>query len=330
MKEESVNIYMKIENPTFQELKTMKGIVYLIRNLKNNKCYVGKTKHRFTDRYNRGEWWKDVNNYLTNAVELYGLDNFKLEILETDILNNATLLKLETKYIHLYNSLAPNGYNFVEETGEVNREFSEEFNLNIALAGCKGKIYKIKEIATGEIKEFRCPKEIIDKYGIKQQNFHALMNGKLRTLKGICLPETNIEKWTENDVLKTVLDQNNNKYTFYNVAKFSKENKCNHLLDVLSGRSIATKSKDGRIFRLESTKLDSIEYLKSKVNSGSNRKYRWIILTRIIDEKEFKLDPTQLNDFCEENQISKREIHALTGKEQKTAKGFKLKELIYL
>lgn len=320
---------MKIENPTFDELKTVKGIIYLIKNLKNGKCYIGKTKHRFTDRYHSGEWWKYTNNYLSNAVNLYGLESFKLELLETNVLNNVDLLKLETKYIHLYNSLAPNGYNFIEETGEVNREFTEEFKLNIALAGCKGKIYKIKEIETGIIKEFRCPKEIIDKYGVKQQNLHQLFAGKLRTLKGICLPETNTDKWSDNE-LKILVDQFNVKYEFYNVTKFERENNCSHVLNILSGKSIATKSKDGRIFRLETTKLDSKEYLRSKANNGSNRKYKTIILIRIKDNKEFNIDTTKLNEFCLEHHINKREIHALTGHEQKTTKGFKLKGVVYL
>lgn len=319
-----------IENPTLKQLKTIKGIVYIIKNRLNDMSYIGKTKHRFSDRYSSCKWWKYTNQYLSNAAKHYGIDNFKISILESGIKDNVELIRKEKEYILKFNSLSPNGYNFIEENGEVNREFTEEFKLKIAIAGAKGKIYKIKEINTGEIKEFRCPKEIIDKYNISQQNLAQLFKGEIRRLKGICLPETNPDQWSANDTLKILIDQNGNKYQFYNCNKFGRENECsrNGVLQVIRGKTLTTKSKDGRIFRLEGTSTEKKKYIKSSVNPG--QKYKLIVLTRITDGQDVEIHPSRINEFCNSNNIDKRSIYALTGKEQKTAKGFKLKKIVFL
>jgi hypothetical protein len=205
--------------------------------------------------------------------------------------------------------------------------------LDFALAGCKKKIYRIKEIATGEIKEFRCPKEIIDRYKTNHANLADLFNKKQNTVKGICLPETNPEIRKNGGGLKTVVDQYGTIYEFYNPNKFCRENQCGKetIRRLIKGVCLTVKSKDGRIFRLENTILNSMEYLRSIKLMNVNQKYKQIILTRISDNKDFTINmPDYIKEFCKNNDIYKREIYALTNKEQKTAKGFKLKEVIYL
>jgi len=322
-----------IKNPTKLQLKKLKGIVYLIKNKLDGKCYIGKTKHRFSDRYSSSNWIKyTTNKYLKNAVIKHGIENFKVSILKHGILDNEKLLNYELKSIEKYNSIVPNGYNFVKETGEEHREFSEEMRLNQAISQCKGKIYKIKEISTGEIKEFRCPKEIIDKYKIKEQNLNQLFIGSIRRLKGICLPETNPEQYGKNSKLKTLVDQYGKIYQFYNCSKFGRENKCgiNMILQLCNEKCLIAKSKDGRIFRLEKTLLNSTEYLISTKEINVNQKYKTIILTKINDNTDFNININEIHKFCKTHNISKREIYTLTNNEQKTSKGFKLKNIIYL
>lgn len=321
-----------IENPTEEQLRTLRGIVYIIINQINGKVYIGKTKRTFYKRYWSGRWWKYTNNYLKNAANKYGIENFKITILTHGITDNKELLQIERGFINQYDCISPKGYNFIEETDENHRIFNPESRMKQAITSCYGKIYRIKEIETGEIKEFRCPKEIIDKYDIRQQNLHSLFKGRLRTIKGICLPETDTEKRAEGDELKTLVDQFGCKYEFYNCHKFEKENLCGARMieRVVNKECFSSKSKDGRIFRLECTDLNSVEYLKSIGKFAPTQKYRMIILTRIIDNVDFYINPNDILTFCEKHNILRRDIHALTGKEQKTAKGFKLKELIYL
>ena len=65
----------------------MKSGIYKIRNLINNKVYIGKTKNfkkRFSQyvydfREKRGSC---INEHLMNAMIKYGFDNFEFSILE--------------------------------------------------------------------------------------------------------------------------------------------------------------------------------------------------------------------------------------------------------
>ena len=66
-----------IENPTDEQLRFFRGIVYLIENKINNKKYIGESINRFSDRYSSCEWWKHTTNKcLKRAVVKYGLENF--------------------------------------------------------------------------------------------------------------------------------------------------------------------------------------------------------------------------------------------------------------
>ncbi len=319
-----------IENITENQLKTLTGIVYMIKNIINNKVYIGKTEKRFIDRYWAGRWWKyPANTYLKNSVNKYGLENFKISILAYSISDKKELINIESNFIKQYNSLYPNGYNFLEESQGV-RNFTDEMRINLSIAGCKGKTYKIKEIATGEIKEFRCTLEIMNKYGMPPQNLDQVIRGKRRTTHGICLPETNSDKFYEFQELRTIIDQFNKKYKFYNICKFERENNCtrNSILRVILKKSISTISKNGIIFRLESTPIDDSQYLKSCGQSGN--KYKQIVLTRIEDNLDFVINiPQDIKNFCSNNNIKQREIYALTTNKQFSAKGFKLKNIIY-
>lgn len=323
-----------IENPTEEQLRTLRGIVYLIENIINGKKYFGETYKEFYDRYSTGRWWDyPANEYLKNSVKKYGKNAFKVSIMESGIETKRELLKLQNKYIIEYNSLFPNGYNFILDDEHGNKVFSEELKLKLAIAGCHGKIYKIKEIATGEIKEFRCPKEIIDKYNIKQQNLHALFAKKMRTIKGICLPETNPDKWEESDELIIVLDQNNNQYKFYNCSEFAKTYGCcgESVRRLKNKKQYTITNKDGIIFRLLETEIDRKRYKTSSNQINPNQKYKQIILTKIITNEDFIINvPTDIKSFCNLNGINKREIYQLTSGEQNKSKGFKLKSIVYL
>ena len=54
----------------------MIGYIYKTTNLINNKIYIGKKKGKFTEKY------KGSGKYLKNAINKYGIENFKVEIIE--------------------------------------------------------------------------------------------------------------------------------------------------------------------------------------------------------------------------------------------------------
>ena len=125
---------MKEENKQY-------GIIYLIRNKINNKCYIGQTinKRGFKGRYYfKGKGIERVYNYhknyklygrdyynahLLNSIEKYGFDAFEVDE-EFDIAySKEELDKLEDMYIKIYDCI-DNGYN--QKEGGANGKFSEE------------------------------------------------------------------------------------------------------------------------------------------------------------------------------------------------------------
>lgn len=93
----------------------MKKDIYIIRNKINNKCYIGQStdyKYRFrkhceTARRNNHKY----KSYLYNAMNELGIENFYVELLESQIENYN---EKEIYYIEKYNSLRPNGYNLAK------------------------------------------------------------------------------------------------------------------------------------------------------------------------------------------------------------------------
>lgn len=89
------------------------GVIYLISNSQNDKVYIGKTIRSIQIRWN--EHLKDVHNPLRNhnklyrAMNKYGIDKFRIDLLEDNIPNEQLGVK-EQEYIKRFNSCY-NGYN---------------------------------------------------------------------------------------------------------------------------------------------------------------------------------------------------------------------------
>ena len=81
------------------------GIVYLVKNKMNGKCYVGQTVKlsKFDSYYGSGK-------VIKLAIKKYGLDNFEKVILRY-CCDQLELDFYETFYINEHKSLCPNGYN---------------------------------------------------------------------------------------------------------------------------------------------------------------------------------------------------------------------------
>ncbi len=94
------------------------GIIYLIKNLLNNKTYVGQTKHDLDKRWNEHKYSyaRYINDKdhgcswaLYGAIKKYGFENFT--IIKFKQIENKYLDECEIKYIKILNTLVPNGYN---------------------------------------------------------------------------------------------------------------------------------------------------------------------------------------------------------------------------
>lgn len=85
--------------------------IYKITNQINNKCYIGQSiniERRFKEHKNTNR----TSKYLHRAINKYGIDNFKFEIIET--CSKEQLSDREKYWIKYYNSLKPYGYNLTD------------------------------------------------------------------------------------------------------------------------------------------------------------------------------------------------------------------------
>ena len=88
------------------------GSIYLIRNLRNNKCYIGQTIHDAEKTRIRDHFYYPYrsNVVLSRAIEKYGKEAFTYEILHDGIIP-AMLDSYEIEAIQKFNTVVPNGYN---------------------------------------------------------------------------------------------------------------------------------------------------------------------------------------------------------------------------
>lgn len=133
-------------------LKELRGIIYVIRNNINGKCYVGQTINSFARRYSFKTWYKYISNdYFSNAINKYGHENFSIEIVESNMFDSQQLNKKEEEWSLKLNSYVPNGYN-IKPCGErVPISLVEEHRKRCSDSSYHSKTFTFKNIKTGEI-----------------------------------------------------------------------------------------------------------------------------------------------------------------------------------
>lgn len=114
------------------------NFVYLTTNLINGKQYVGDHSSNDLSSYKTKNYLGSGRPYLQQALKEYGRKNFKREILEF-FNTKEDAYSAQEKYINLYNTLVPNGYNISPTGGHGNRNcWSEESRIKLSLSK-KGK-----------------------------------------------------------------------------------------------------------------------------------------------------------------------------------------------
>ena len=89
--------------------------IYKITNKLNGKSYIGQSKHpeqRWDEHCYKHTKYKSL---ISQAIQRYGRENFDFEILGWFEDYN----EKERDFIQIYNSLAPDGYNFALKTKEL-------------------------------------------------------------------------------------------------------------------------------------------------------------------------------------------------------------------
>ena len=102
--------------------------IYCITNKINNKKYIGQSKNIYKRwKQHKNKIKSNDNNYLYNAIRLYGLENFSFEIIEECSIDE--LNEREIYYINYFDSYN-NGYNSTYG-GDGSSGFFAKINPNI-------------------------------------------------------------------------------------------------------------------------------------------------------------------------------------------------------
>ena len=106
--------------------------IYKVMCLVNDKVYVGQTKRNIEKRFK--EHSRSKKSLIGKAMQKYGKENFKLELLEVcETREEAN--RREIFFISEFNCIAPNGYNLTSGGwGHANYHFSKEFRAERSLA----------------------------------------------------------------------------------------------------------------------------------------------------------------------------------------------------
>lgn len=121
-------------------MATNNGYIYIITNTINRKQYIGATSRTVKKRYLQHISDSKTNRHngctiLKEAMQKYDEKSFEVETLI--ICNLKDLDSYENKFIELYNTLSPNGYN-MKTGGNIGSKHNEETKIKISKAH-KGK-----------------------------------------------------------------------------------------------------------------------------------------------------------------------------------------------
>lgn len=190
----------------------MYGIIYMIRNKKNNKIYFGQTIRRFEERYFGGI--QNTNNmHLKSSIKKYGIENFEIDK-EFDIAYSKEELDgLEDMYIKIYKTTNPK-YGYNKKFGGSNGSPTEETKR------------KMSEVAKGENSHWygKCG-ELSHNYGRKHSEETKEKIRKTKKENYNKNKENTIKKVDKNKEKKKVICLNNLKI-FDNMTLASKYYNC--------------------------------------------------------------------------------------------------------
>lgn len=212
----------------------MKSGIYIIRNIINNKVYIGKSKNvnqRKNAHFSALKLNKHNNQHLQNSYNKYGKDNFEFNILE--YCEESLLPTKEMYYIELYKS----NYNIIQSIDNRQnfpQEMKDKMKQSKINKGLTVSIYSYN-INTQEIIKWDSIKECSTTLKLNRRAIQNVLKNKCSQYKGFKFSfDLNFNKYqkstnqTKNKTL--VYDTNNNLlYTFESVTKASKELQINRV-----------------------------------------------------------------------------------------------------
>lgn len=222
--------------------------IYMIKNLKNNKVYIGQStniysrwnKHRYELRKNNHK-----NSYLQNSWNKYGEDNFEFSILEVhESIDKLFLSERENVWIEVFDST------------------NEKWGYNLYYANIKGECKhtnRSKQRLSQSMKKHH-KKKLLEKY----LNGFTLINIKSKPIKFHKFSSLNdLEEFLKKDINK--YDKKILSYLNYNksyrgyILTDIKERRCDYLSDILMTKEFNIPPKNTQ-FKGHSVIVNGIEF----------------------------------------------------------------------
>ncbi len=293
-----------IENPTWEQLKNIRKIVYLITNLMNGRNYVGITMRSFLERYKSKNWHRWISNKELRADILKnGVENFKITLIECNIDDVLILNDLEHEYCLKYDAYYPCGYNIAKCGRDSN--YKETFKL---CSLKKAKNFSLKNIYTGEIINGKNIAKFCRDNGLCKRSISRVLNGKIEYAGIYTKPETDIE-------------------TLY---IFKHKIKTENYYEFISPDGILLEINDLRDF-CKTNNLRLLDMVKVANNQKKHCKFysnpndplkRYMIISP--DNKVYEVVEGKLEDFGRKMNLSESTITVIVSEKFKTMNGWRL------
>ncbi|WP_193224727.1 GIY-YIG nuclease family protein [Bacillus sp. B2-WWTP-C-10-Post-4] len=154
------------------------GTIYIIKNLINEKIYIGQTLTDIEERWKshiRRSRDKTKKYKIYSAMRKYGVENFYLEILEENI-SSEQIDEREIYYISKFNSFK-NGYNSTPGgDGKYLHEIDEEEIISKYRSGASSL-----RIANEYEVSWRTITRTLEKHGVQRRNNKSILDTELFT-----------------------------------------------------------------------------------------------------------------------------------------------------
>lgn len=263
----------------------MKGYIYKITCLINNKVYIGLTTTSISQRW-KGHITdsKKSQKHLYASMRKYGIENFKIE--QIDESNDfGKLGELERYYIKIYNSTNPKfGYNNTFGGEKCQLDGNPRAKLTMSDVENIRKEYDLKKLTVSKVWEKY-------KNRISFSAFEKIWQGI--TWKSV-LPEVyTIEnrEWHKNNCSNIKMGENNinSIYTDEEIIEIRKYY-VKHSLDECF-KKYGSKSKSKKGFRnIIDKSYKHLPIFKKKLNKWIEPKLGESVISRNLKENEFKID----------------------------------------
>lgn len=334
--------------------------VYRILNLKNNKCYIGKTVYDFKRRYRGGKWWKTSHSEpLKNSVKKWGLDCFSCEILWEGECSEEALIELEGELIERYDCLVPRGYNILKKDGKKADFFCKEY-IFVNEFGDTVKVENLSKfcfdnglnysamlnLACGISKESQGFAIFGGQTKRKTNKEYSLFNNKTKEINAVKYKD--IPKWCkEKNVslggIRAVLSGKNFLSNGWSILGAERKKKNVYIkykkgVTLVSPLGEELEIEDVRKFSLENDMKGSSLYNLIRGKSLSckgwtlpctkdykkTKRKRFGRLVKLVSPQGEVFDAQNLSLFCEEHKISRDGINDLVNHHKDSHKGWTL------